>query len=287
MLARRSLVLAGLAAGPALRADDAARLRTPRHAGGRDTLGGYAPQLLALALERSPRRYDLRESPESLAQGRALVEMLRPDPPIDVFWTVTTPERQAALRPIRVPIERGLMGWRVALVRQGDVSRLRDVRSLQELAPLQAGQKHDWPDVAILRANGLSVQTATQYESLFGMLALGRIDYFPRSVLEIRAELEAHAGLNLAIEPHLVLRYPSALYFFVAPARSELAEDIRQGLERAQADGSFEKLFQAHFRDTIDALGLSGRRVLDLRNPSLPPDVPLGRPDWWLRPGRA
>lgn len=287
MLARRPLLLAALAGWPAAQADTPLRLRTPRHAGGRDTLGGYAAELLALALSRGPRRYDIGESPESLAQGRAMVEMLRPDPPIDVFWTVTTPERQAALRPIRIPIERGLIGWRVALVRRIDADRLRHVETLAQLARLQAGQKHDWPDVDILRANGLAVQTATHYESLFGMLALGRIDYFPRSVLEIRSELEARPALDLAIEPHLVLRYPSALYFFVAPRRAELAEDIRLGMERAQADGSFEKLFQAHFRDAMDALRLRERRVLELGNPSLPADAPVKRADWWLKSAKS
>lgn len=286
MTQRRQLLLAGLAAWPAARADAPLLLRTPRHAGVRDTLGGYVSQLLALALERSPRRYELRENEESLPQGRALIEMLRPNPPVDVFWAVTTPERQAALLPIRAPIERGLIGWRVALVRKASEDRMREVRTLAQLSALQAGQKHDWPDVAILRANGLPVQTSTQYESLFGMLALGRVDYCPRSILEIRAELDAHASLGLAIEPHLVLHYPSALYFFVAPQRVELAQDIHQGLERAQSDGSFEKLFQAHFRDTIDTLRLAERRIFELRNPSLPADVPLQRPGWWYRPSR-
>lgn len=286
MIRRRALIGALSFVATAVGAQDAPiRLRTPRHAAARDPMGGYAPELLALALSRTPRRYDIEQSPENLAQGRAVVEMLRPDAPIDVLWTVTTPERQAALLPIRIPVERGLFGWRVALVRRTDADRLAAVRTLAELARFQAGQKHDWPDTGILRANGLPVQTSSQYESLFGMLNLGRIDYFPRSVLEIQAELEAHPTLDLAIEPHLVLRYPSAMYFFVSPRRPELAADIALGLEKAQADGSFEKLFQRHFRDTIESLRLRERRVLALSNPTLPPDVPLRRRDWWMTAG--
>lgn len=286
---RRGLVLlAPLAAAlpPVLAEPAGVRLRTPRHASGRDPLGGYAPELLSLALSHLPRRYHVEESPESLAQGRAVFEMLKLEPPIDVFWTVTTPERQAALRAIRIPIERGLIGWRVALVRRADQDLFAGVRTLAELAGLRAGQKHDWPDVGILRANGLNVETSSQYESLFRMLSMGRIDYFPRSVLEIQAELDARPALDLVIEPHLGLRYPSALYFFVAPGRDELAADIRLGLEKAQADGSFEKLFQRHFRDTVEALRLRNRRVFELRNPTLPADVPLQRTDWWLKPAR-
>lgn len=287
-MTRRRLVLAAplAAVWPPIPADEApTRLRTPRHAAGRDPMGGYAPELLALALSRTSRRYEIEQSPANLAQGRAVVEMLRPDAPIDVLWTVTTPERQATLLPIRIPIERGLFGWRVALVRRADVDRFAQVRTLAELARFQAGQKHDWPDTTILRANGLAVQASTQYESLFGMLNLGRIDYFPRAVLEIQAELDAHAELDLAIEPYLVLRYPSAMYFFVAPHRAELAADIALGLEKAQADGSFEKLFQRHFRDTIESLRLRERRVLTLTNPHLPADAPLRRRDWWMAGG--
>lgn len=285
MLTRRSLLsCAALGAATPSWGQQTPTLSYPRRAGPRDTMNGYAARLLALALARCGRPYRLQEGKETMTQSRALIEMRRPDPPIDVYWTVTTPQREQALLPVRIPIERGLIGWRVALVRARDRERWRELRRLAELQAYTAGQKHDWPDTEILRANGLPVQTSAQYESLFQMLALGRFDYFPRSVLEIATEQRLHAGLGLEIEPYLALQYPSAMYFFVSPARPQLADDLARGLEAAQADGSFERLFQAHFGATMGELHLRQRRVLNLHNPSLPAGMPLERRDWWMKP---
>jgi hypothetical protein len=286
MITRRHLLTYPAAAGPLAALGAAPIVLTyPQHGATRDTLNGYAPALLAMALGRSGRSYQLRECPDLMAQSRVMIEVGRPRPLIDVFWTMTSIERERMLRPIRIPIERGLIGWRVALVRLADKERWRSLRGLQDLKSHSAGQMHDWPDTEILRANGLSVLTSPQYESLVQMLSRGRFDYFPRSVLEIESELQDHAGLDLAIEPHFALRYPSALYFFVDPKRTELAADLQQGLEACQADGSFERLFRQHFAATIANLRLKQRRVLVLHNPVLPPSVPLQRRDWWLNPG--
>ena len=78
----RRAVLAALACSGAAQAAGPLRLRTPRHASGRDTLGGYAPALLSLALARAPRRHEVVERGLTLGQGRAMVEMQREAPPI-------------------------------------------------------------------------------------------------------------------------------------------------------------------------------------------------------------
>lgn len=250
----------------------------------RDTLNGYAPKLLELALGRASQAYRLIEHGSAMAQGRAMVEMTKADSPIDVFWTVPTAQRESSLLPIPIPIERGLMGWRIALIRHADRERWRSLRTLSELTPFVAGQKHDWPDTEVLRANGLQVQTSAQYESLFRMLQLGRVDYFPRSVLEIESELDTHRDMDLDIDPYLLLQYPSTMYFFVRPGRESLAEDLRSGLERAQADGSFERLFQRTFSTVITRLRLQQRHVLRLHHPAQSSTLPLHRKDLWLLP---
>ncbi|MFD2448671.1 hypothetical protein ACFSQE_09730 [Vogesella fluminis] len=82
-----------------------------------------------------------------------------------------------------------------------------------------------------------------------------------------------------------MLHYPAAEYFFVTPRKPYLAEHIWQGLLRAQADGSFNRLFHAHFDPLLRRARLSQRRVIELPNPMLdavrllPADSP-----WWYRP---
>jgi len=76
-----------------------------------------------------------------------------------------------------------------------------------------------------------------------------RFDFFPRSVMEIWSELDAHAELGL--ERHVALHYFYDSYVFVNKKKTKLAEDIRVGLEMAIADGSFDRLFLQHWGEGV------------------------------------
>ncbi len=156
-----------------------------------------------------------------------------------------------------------------SLVSAANKDILASARTLDDLRRLRFGQRQDWADTPILRANGLEVKTSQNYESLFRMLDAGRFEVFPREVVVIDGELEdaSRAGLHLAIDQHVALHYPAAFYFFVSRQRPELAEAIRQGLEKAIADGSFERLFERHFKTRLGKLALRQRRIIELKTP--------------------
>lgn len=218
-----------------------------------------------------------------MMQGRALAELERRGE-VDVVWSVTSIEREARLRPIRIPIYKGLIGWRLPLVREETAPRFAAMQSREDLLPLLAGQQHDWPDTAILRANGFQIETGAPYDSLFQMLAEKRFDWFPRSVVEIWDERGTHAGKNLVVAPHIALHYPSACYFFVNRENTELARRIEIGLEAALRDGSFDALFNRYFAAVLQQADLKNRRVIELENPLLPGNTPLSRKALWYRP---
>jgi ABC-type amino acid transport substrate-binding protein len=123
-----------------------------------------------------------------------------------------------------------------------------------------------------------------RYTDIFLKLAGGRIDYFPRSVQEIWTELGTHVDSGFAVEPSIALHYPAAMYFFVNRNNAALANDIRQGLERALADGTFEALFQRHFGPALKRAALDKRQVFELGNPLLPAETPLANRRLWWRP---
>lgn len=276
---RRPLLLA--CAAPLARAARE-RLVYPMHDAARLPVWAYLQSVMKLAIERSGTDYELVESRVPMSQARVVRELADASGRIDVVWTMTSIEREAQMLPVRVPVDRGLIGCRVALVRPADVDRWRALRSLAQLAGYVAGQGQDWPDTAILRANGLPVQAVSRYEALFDMLRLGRIDYFPRAVFELDDEMASPLGRGLAIEPHLLLRYPAASYLFVRPDRPRLAAELERGLQAAVADGSLARLFQQRFGDVIRRHQLARRRPLRLANPLLPAATPLDRPGYWF-----
>lgn len=269
---------------PAVAPGRASTLIYPRHQGEDDPHLDYILAVMRLALLRSGKDYVLRSSEQRMVQTRALREIELGTGSVDIAWTMTSREREAQLLPVRIPLDQGLLGWRVALVGAAQPQLLRRARTVADLGTLSAGQMRDWPDTVILQDNGLRVETSTNYEGLFQQLAIGRIDYFPRSVIEIEQELASHAHLPLAIDPYLVMRYPAAMYFFVSKQRPELARDLEAGLEKALADGSFRQLFLQHFGKVAQRLHLGQRRILELRNAGLPPETPLQRKELWFHP---
>lgn len=281
---RRPVMLALLLAGAAARGAPQ-RWVYPRHDPGREWSWHYLQALLQLAVEHSGSDWEFVEAHDAMTQARVIRELAGCTGRVDLIWTMTSIEREGQMLPVRIPVDRGLIGHRIALVRRADADRWAGLTGLEQLRHCIAGQGHDWPDTDILRANGLPVQSASRYELLFDMLRRGRIDYFPRAVFEIDDELAGPLAQDLVVEPNLLIRYPAASYLFVRPDRPQLAADLERGLESALADGSFRRLFQHHFGDLIARHRLAQRAVLSLHNPLLPPATPLQRPALWMVAG--
>jgi hypothetical protein len=241
----------------------------------------YPVRLLELALQKSGTEYDIRSHTRPLPQGAAL-QRLAAGNTINVVWSMTSKEREDELLPIRIPIDKGLFGYRVAFVRQSHKTLMADVKTLDDLRQFSAGQGHDWPDTQILQGNGIKVVTSPAYEGLFTMLHAGRFDYFPRSVLEIWDEAPKAATQDIAVDESVLLYYPTAIYFFVNKKDRALADLIELGLNKAITDGSFDILFYERFGSVIKRANFKGRVPITLHNPLLPAATPLTRKALWL-----
>jgi len=264
-----------------LQADESGTLRYPRRAVGDEFRSVYALAQLQLALDKAGSRLRLEPSHYSMEQERALVSLEHNDR-LDVAWSMTSIEREQRLLPVRIPLDKGLFGWRIALLPKDRAQLLKTVRTLDDLRQFSAGQGHDWPDSEILRGHALPIKVSASYGSLFRMLQARRFDYFPRSVIEVWDELEHPRGQQLVVDSHVLLHYPTALYFFFSRKQPELAETVRIGMEKAIADGSFERLFQQHFAASLQRAQLEQRQLIRLNNPLLPNATPLQRRELWF-----
>ena len=241
----------------------------PRSTADNDPHLGYVLELLNEALRNSGGAYVIQATASPMPQTRAINEAMASKGSVDLLWSMTTDERESHLIPIRIPIDKGLIGWRIAFVHGSKKDIFRNIRSQRDLNNFHAGQVHDWPDTGILRSNGLQVTPTTTYEALFRMLQAERFDYMPRAIFEIWQEQLTHSEFAIEIDPYIVLHYPSAYYFFVSPRHPEFAETLRTGLEQMLSNGSFEKIFQKHFQAALQKSRLSQRVVIELHNPLL------------------
>ncbi|MBN8444085.1 MAG: amino acid ABC transporter substrate-binding protein [Gammaproteobacteria bacterium] len=240
----------------------------------------YQVKLLSAALDKVGIAHLLVPSQTPMLQERALRTIAGNDG-VDVFWSLTTLDREQHLRPVRFPIDKGLYGWRLLLVKPGHSSM-----KIQRLADLQTWvltQGHDWPDTPILLRNALQVVTSNNFASMVELVKIGRVAAFPRSAIEIWSEIDQQ-NLALTVEPGVALHYPIALYYFFSKEQEQLAQQVELGLELLRESGEFEAMFQAEFGESLRRSALAQRRVIELTNPLLPKLTPLDRPELWYQP---
>jgi hypothetical protein len=245
----------------------------------------YIHELIDLILAHTSKPYKLNILPYSMPQSRSIYEMTAKKGQVDLLWSMTTDEREQQLIPIRIPIDKGLFGWRISIISSKYKDRFENITKIEDLNLYTAGQVHDWPDVKILRSNQLKVAVSNEYLSLFNMLEKERFDYFPRSIIEIWQELETHKKSDLIVDPYLALHYPTAAYFFITKRKPELAVDFQAGFEKIIQNGKFEQLFLKHNQVTILKSNLKSRKIIELNNPLLNiQSMPLERSELWFRP---
>ncbi|MGJ8691286.1 MAG: substrate-binding periplasmic protein [Thalassotalea sp.] len=202
----------------------------------------YYSKLLALALTETIDEYGPFElSPRMFvsSQKRSLQLLINTDF-IDVHWTMTTPERENQLTAVYIPLLKGLMGYRVLLIKKESQLRINKITTLEELKTITLGQGIGWPDSAILKANDLNVTLANS-ERLHEMLVKNRFDAFPRAVTEAWREISYDKSLT--VDCCLLLQYISPVYFFVKKDNPLLAKRLSKGLQLAIKNGKFDELF--------------------------------------------
>lgn len=246
------------------------------------TIDEYPIQLLALALDQTGVNYQLKPSENLLSKSKAL-SRLQDNREINIVWGMTSPQREKDLLPIRIPIYKGLIGWRLLLIRQDMAGRFKYIQQLEHLVKLSPLQGRDWPDTKILQFNGFDVVTEKTQSSLMSMLGKAQGDFFPRSIIEVWEELaKSETQIPIQVQPTLGIRYPAAIYFFVNKKSVPLASLIEKGLEKAIENGTFDALFVESYKEYIEKAQIENRTFYMLKNTFLPEKTPLDRKELWF-----
>jgi len=242
----------------------------------------FVDELLHIIFKKQNKVLNLVYLASSVPQGRALKELSFGDV-IDLNWAVTTVKREKMLLPIRIPIYRGLIGWRVFFIQKNNQKLFDQVNNIDDLKKLTAVQRFDWPDYQILKINKLPVEGNISYLQQSLVVRDGIADYFPLSAIEINISAKEDVNKQLIIESGLVLKYPSAYYFFVRTENQQLADIIQKGFDQAINDGSYDELFLRHFGSDLQKINLKQRRVITLNNPLFPMAEQINNKKYWYQ----
>ena len=245
----------------------------------------YAFKLLQLALDStitSHGPYQLKGDDSQLSFTRSS-HMLEQGEAFQIAYFGASQGEGKNLIPIKEPLYRGLLGYRLLVTNQSNKPKLAEINSLTELQKYKAGFNNQWSDFPIFKTNRLHVESAISIKNLYKMLNYGRFDYLPRSIREVDAELERFNTQNESFEvvPSIALFYPHPVYFHVSPQYSELADRIEIGLINIKLNGSFETLFLKYHKQYLDKYNPIQRNVIYLKryHYSELPDV-----SWWFKP---
>jgi hypothetical protein len=245
----------------------------------------YAKGLLKLILSKIPeKKYEMDPSAQTFTEARNVQMVV--DGQLDIVWYATTNEFEERMLPIRICIFKGLLGYRVLMIKKGTQYKFNGIKTLEDLTRPSLGQGRFWADTNVLTANNLNVVKVMKYENLFLMLDGDRFDGFPRGIHEPWREIERHPKLALDVEQNLLLAYPNPFYFFVNKNNTELARDIERGFRIALEDGSFDEymLNDPIIKDALPKANLKNRTIIHLKNPSLPPLTPINDKSLWFDP---
>ena len=231
--------------------------------------------------------YEMRPA-TYMNEARQLTEMQSKSGRINTLLLDSTAELQQKLLPVRLPVDKGLLGYRVFLIREADQAQFDRVTSLADLKQFRVGQGEGWSDVQVLKAAGLNVVTGKSYPGLFGMLENGRFDVFSRGVTEVMEELGQFGSKHpkLAIEKTLMLYYPMPVYFWFPRGENGAlrAKRIDEGMRIILANGRLNEMFDAEFGEVVTKLNLKHRRLLRIGNPFLPFGPAFADPKWLFNP---
>ena len=250
----------------------------------------YLDKLLATALDRTVAAYgpySVRRIAD-LPRNRQVHDLETDNGEISFALLSPDEEVNTHLHPVLIPFDKGILGYRVLIIHRSLQPAFSKVRSLDDLKLFSLGQNFAWADVGVLRANGLTVWTGDDLDNLYLMLDRERFEAFPRGVSEVDPEFAPRraAYTDLEIERTLLLYYPFPAYFwFARSAEGErMARRVEEGLRSMIRDGTFDVLLKKYIGPRLKGLGLSHRRLLVLRDASLPPETPLGDSQLWVTP---
>lgn len=201
--------------------------------------------VLKLALAHSDNEYDVKpHKTAEVSPSRAEKMVSRGE--LDVMWAASDSLRESRVSIVPVPLDYGLLGFRLLIILKESQAVFAEVNRLSDLQKFQPLQVNEWVDTYILLNAGFDVHLG-HYENLPKMLAAKRGDFLPRSIREIRFDMERWSDVaDFVVDQRSLLIYKQGDFFFVNKQNHQLRQDLKIGLERIYENGKL-KLFLSDF----------------------------------------
>jgi hypothetical protein len=238
---------------------------------------------LTWVLDKSGADYHLINTDHSMSsQVRKVALVQRGE--LDVMYAGTTIEMEEQLQPIRFPITRGLIGSRILIINKKYKKEYGEIKDINDLKKYIGILSFGWPEKEVFEAVGLA-QTEKVYNEIFESINAGSRYYFSRGVLEAYSELiDKQEGMpRLMVEQNILLKYKSAVLFFINPNNKELAKILNTGFRKGYEDGSYKEFLYNHplIKASFKKAKIDQRMVIEIPNPFFPKETGAIPAEYW------
>lgn len=246
----------------------------------------YNYEILENALQLSSNKYgpyEIKIMPFSMTNDVTFYELSR-GTSINITMSRATPDKDHLATPIRIPIRRGILNYRLLVINKDKKDLFNKINSTEQFKQYTAGIHANAVTSEILSVLGFKVTEGATYDGMFRQLSQNRFDYIPRGVHEAFDELKLREGLvdNLMIEPSLALYMPMPYYIYVSPSYPRLADRIEYGLEKMVEQKLIQRIFNKYYAEDMKRANLADRKIIHIGNPFLSPQTPLHRKELWI-----
>ncbi len=136
-----------------------------------DTRYNYHWDVLKVALEKTRTKYGryIMKPGWQMNENRQVHELTKGQD-LTIMIRGASKEYEKMFTPVRIPLDKGLIGYRVFLIHKGNQSKFSTIRTLDELRKLTVGQGMGWSDVTVWKHGRFEMVEGPSYEGLFSWL---------------------------------------------------------------------------------------------------------------------
>ncbi len=179
--------------------------------------------------------------------------------------------KEGKLLMIPVPLDRGLLGYRIGLTVNSRRDAMAQVRTSADLKNIIIGQGEGWSDLDIYHHAGIPTHEIKDWtQDVFArQIEAGVMDLYPVGLVEtFNYFLDHYRQLyaEVTLEPYLIIRYPWFRFVWVTADLPHVHAALERGFERLIESGEFLRIWEQHRQAPSEAM-LAGRTIIDLANP--------------------
>lgn len=232
----------------------------------------YNTELITLALEKAKSKYGDYKLVEIPPMNTARLLYTANTNTYPNFLTeisyLDSLQKNPEITYINFPVDLGITGYRICFVNPAVKDALKKITHVDELKKYTMVQGIGWADTNILRHNGFRVIEVQNYDSMFKMVAAGRVDLYCRGVNELKKEYETYSYITrLTYDESFALVYTLPRFYYLGSANKAAKERMEAGLRMAYQDGSLLHLWHKHNDASLHFAALKNRKIFYIENP--------------------